>query len=116
LRRQFRQGFENRSPVDDSIVSVVEEASAADVDRAVRAAKAALAGPWGAMTIKDRCDLLNAVANRIEKRFDEFLSSLLKNLEIGALAVFLPRVLGRSGCCEQTLTYAVSNLGMRIRL
>ena len=32
------------------------------------------------------------------------ISSLLKNLEIGALAVFLPRVLGRSGCCEQTLT------------
>jgi aminomuconate-semialdehyde/2-hydroxymuconate-6-semialdehyde dehydrogenase len=73
LRRQFRQGFENRSPVDDSIVSVVEEASAADVDRAVRAAKAALAGPWGAMTIKDRCNLLNAVANGIAKRLDEFL-------------------------------------------
>ena len=31
-------------------------------------------------------------------------SSLRKNLGIGALAVFLPRVLGRSGCCEQTLT------------
>ena len=44
------------------------------------------------------------------------LGRLLKNLEIGALAVFLPRVLGRSGCCEQTLTYAVSSLGMRIRL
>ena len=43
-------------------------------------------------------------------------SSLRKNLEIGALAVFLPRVLGRSGCCEQTLTYAVSSLGMRVRL
>jgi hypothetical protein len=31
-------------------------------------------------------------------------NSLRKNLGIGALAVFLPRVLGRSGCCEQTLT------------
>src|SRR5712671_5906752 len=39
----------------------------------------------------------------------------LKNLEIGALAVFLPWGLGQSGCCEQTLTYAVSSLGMRIR-
>ena len=47
---------------------------------------------------------------------DRSANSLLKNLEIGALAVFLPRVLGRSGCCEQTLTYAVSSLGMRIRL
>jgi hypothetical protein len=38
-----------------------------------------------------------------------------KNLGIGALAVFLPRVLGRPGCCEQALTYAVSSLGMRVR-
>jgi acyl-CoA reductase-like NAD-dependent aldehyde dehydrogenase len=44
--RAVNKWFENRSPVDNSIVSVVEEASAADVDRAVRAAKAALAGPW----------------------------------------------------------------------
>ena len=44
------------------------------------------------------------------------LSSLLKNLEIGASPVFLPWGLGRSGCCEQTLTYAASSLGMRIRL
>ena len=43
-------------------------------------------------------------------------SSLLKNLEIGASPVFLPWGLGRSGCCEQTLTYAASSLGMRIRL
>jgi aminomuconate-semialdehyde/2-hydroxymuconate-6-semialdehyde dehydrogenase len=37
--------FENRSPVDGHVVSIVEEASAADVDRAVRAAEAALSGP-----------------------------------------------------------------------
>ena len=50
--------------------------------------------------------------SNIRKRF----SSLLKNLEIGALPVFLPWALGRSGCCERTVTYAVSSLGMRIRL
>ena len=43
-------------------------------------------------------------------------SSLLKNLEIGSLLVFMPWDLGRSGCCERTLTYAASSLGMRIRL
>ena len=43
-------------------------------------------------------------------------SSLLKNLEIGSVLVFLPWDLGRSGCCERTLTYAASSLGMRIRL
>ena len=52
----------------------------------------------------------------IDLRTPYLPSSLRKNLEIGALAVFLPRVLGRSGCCEQTLTYAVSSLGMRVRL
>jgi aminomuconate-semialdehyde/2-hydroxymuconate-6-semialdehyde dehydrogenase len=67
--------FENRSPVDGHIVSIVEEASAADVDRAVRVAKAALSGPWGTMTVKERCDLLNAVAAGIEKRFDDFLAA-----------------------------------------
>ena len=39
-----------------------------------------------------------------KRRRNGGISSLRKNLEIGALAVFLPRVLGRSGCCEQTLT------------
>ena len=67
--------FENRSPVDGRIVSIVEEASAADVDRAVRAAKAALAGPWATITVKERCDLLNAVAAGIEKRFNDFLEA-----------------------------------------
>ena len=43
-------------------------------------------------------------------------SSVLKNVEIGASAIFLPWGLGQSGRCEQTLTYAVSSLGMRIRL
>jgi hypothetical protein len=52
----------------------------------------------------------------IDDAFWSTSSSLLKNLEIGALAVFLPLGLGQSGCCEQTLTYAASSLGMRIRL
>ena len=53
---------------------------------------------------------------RRSKAGGELINSLLKNLEIGASPVFLPWGLGRSGCCEQTLTYAASSLGMRIRL
>src|ERR1700733_1957023 len=67
--------FENRSPVDGRIVAIVEEASAADVDRAVRAAKAVLAGPWATITVKEHCDLLNAIAAGIEKRFNDFLEA-----------------------------------------
>jgi hypothetical protein len=52
----------------------------------------------------------------IDDAFWSTSNSLLKNLEIGSLLVFLPWDLGRSGCCERTLTYAASSLGMRIRL
>jgi hypothetical protein len=48
----------------------------------------------------------------IDDAFWSTSNSLLKNLEIGSLLVFLPWDL----CCERTLTYAASSLGMRIRL
>ncbi len=67
--------FENRSPVDNSLIGSVHEATAADVDSAVRAAKAALTGPWGRMTQAQRTSLLNRVAARINERFEEFLAA-----------------------------------------
>jgi hypothetical protein len=50
INGEYRTGssgktFENISPVDGSLVSVVHEADASDVDAAVRAARAALDGP-----------------------------------------------------------------------
>ena len=41
--------FENRSPVDARLLGLVSEAGAAEVDAAVKAARAALAGPWGVL-------------------------------------------------------------------
>jgi aminomuconate-semialdehyde/2-hydroxymuconate-6-semialdehyde dehydrogenase len=39
------------------------------------------------MTVKDRCDLLNAVADGIERRFDEFLNAEMADTgKPGALA------------------------------
>lgn len=67
--------FENRSPVDNSLIGSVHEATADDVDSAVRAAKAALTGPWGRMTQAQRTSLLNRVAARINERFEEFLAA-----------------------------------------
>ena len=67
--------FENRSPVDNRVLGVAHEASRDDVDRAVRAAKAALSGPWGTMNVTERVDLLYGVADGITKRFDEFLEA-----------------------------------------
>jgi aminomuconate-semialdehyde/2-hydroxymuconate-6-semialdehyde dehydrogenase len=84
--------FENRSPVDGRLIGLVAEAGAPEVDAAVRAARAALAGPWGAMDTAKRTELLYAVADEINRRFDDFLAaevadtgkpvSLAKHLDI----------------------------------
>lgn len=77
---EFRPGstgrtFENRSPVDGSLIGTIHEASIADVDAAVTAARAALDGPWGAMPIAERSAMLHAVADEIDRRFDDFLAA-----------------------------------------
>jgi aminomuconate-semialdehyde/2-hydroxymuconate-6-semialdehyde dehydrogenase len=67
--------FENISPVNGAVLATVTEADAALVDRAVRSARAALRGPWGRLSTAERCNLLRKVAERIEQRFDEFVSA-----------------------------------------
>ncbi|WP_233873154.1 2-hydroxymuconic semialdehyde dehydrogenase [Paraburkholderia adhaesiva] len=67
--------FDKRSPLNDAVIARVAEASRDDVDAAVRAARAALAGPWGSLSIAQRVDLLYAVADGIERRFDDFLEA-----------------------------------------
>lgn len=67
--------FSNVSPVDGSVVAEVAEAGAAEVDRAVEAARRALTGPWGRMGLNERLDLIARVSDRIMERFDEFLDA-----------------------------------------
>src|SRR5690554_1873046 len=67
--------FENRNPVDNSLIGMVQEAGEVEVDTAVRAAKKALKGPWGKLKQAERIKLLNKVADRINERFDEFLEA-----------------------------------------
>ena len=52
--------FENRRPHDGSLIGMVAEAGEAEVDAAVRAARAAMAGPWGNMGTEARADLMRA--------------------------------------------------------
>jgi aminomuconate-semialdehyde/2-hydroxymuconate-6-semialdehyde dehydrogenase len=67
--------FDKRSPLTGALIARVAEASEADVDAAVKAARAALDGPWGKITPDERGDLLYALANEINKRFDQFLAA-----------------------------------------
>lgn len=65
--------FDDVNPATGAVCSVVHEARADDVDRAVQAARKALRGPWGRMSPQQRADLLDAVARRIDERKDDFL-------------------------------------------
>jgi aminomuconate-semialdehyde/2-hydroxymuconate-6-semialdehyde dehydrogenase len=67
--------FDKHSPVDGSLLGTVAEGGAAEVDAAVRAARAALQGPWGRMTLAQRTEMLYAVAGQIDRRFDDFLDA-----------------------------------------
>ena len=67
--------FENRNPADNSLIGMVSEASRTEVDAAVRAARAALNGPWGRMSVAKRAELMHAVADRIMARFEEFVAA-----------------------------------------
>lgn len=67
--------WQNRCPVDNSVIGTVPEGGEAEVDAAVQAAHAALRGPWGRLTIEQRTDLLGAVADEIDRRADEFVET-----------------------------------------
>ncbi len=75
LRSASGRTFENRNPVDNSLIARVHEAGRPEVDAAVRAARAALDGPWGRMSVDERAGLLHAVAAEINRRFDDFLQA-----------------------------------------
>ncbi|WP_321393609.1 2-hydroxymuconic semialdehyde dehydrogenase [Emcibacter sp.] len=67
--------FDNICPVDGSLIGRVYEGKRDEVDAAVKAARAALKGPWGRMTVDERVRLLYRVADGINARFDEFLEA-----------------------------------------
>jgi aminomuconate-semialdehyde/2-hydroxymuconate-6-semialdehyde dehydrogenase len=67
--------FPNYNPATGEQVGIINDGDEYEVDRAVQAARAALQGEWGEMTLNDRVELLCKAADRINERFDEFLAA-----------------------------------------
>lgn len=67
--------FKIYNPVTGDVHAEAHEAGQAEVDRAVKAARAALKGPWGKMSLAERRAILGKLADRIDERFDEFLAA-----------------------------------------
>lgn len=69
------------SPATEQVIAVVAEGSAADVDRAVAAARAALPG-WSATSAKERAAYLQRVGELLAERLDDFAE--LASRDVGA--------------------------------
>lgn len=63
--------FDNVNPSNEEVLCTVASANDAEVDRAVRAARAAFDGPWGAMSGADRGKYLYRIARRLQERARE---------------------------------------------
>jgi aminomuconate-semialdehyde/2-hydroxymuconate-6-semialdehyde dehydrogenase len=67
--------FDNVNPANGKVIAKVHEGGREEVDAAVKAARAALKGPWGRMTLDERTRILHRVADGINERFEEFLEA-----------------------------------------
>lgn len=75
---QFVHGnreFTDINPADGSVIAKVSEADQVLVDSAVGAARKALKGTWGRLSVRDRAALLHRIADGIDARFDCFLAA-----------------------------------------
>lgn len=79
----FRPGqgaaYANPDPTTGAAIGEVRGASRTDVDAAVDAAREALKGPWGQMSVAERSEMLREVARGIEARFDAFLEAEIRD-------------------------------------
>jgi aminomuconate-semialdehyde/2-hydroxymuconate-6-semialdehyde dehydrogenase len=74
--------FDSRNPATGEVIAKVAEANAADVDRAVRAARKAFdEGPWPRMSVADRSAILMKVAQGIRNRLQDLAE--LESLDTG---------------------------------
>lgn len=60
------------NPATEETLGSVAAAGTADIDDAVAAARAALSGPWGSLSARDRGRFLTRIGQRIVERIDEF--------------------------------------------
>jgi aldehyde dehydrogenase (NAD+) len=63
--------FETLNPATEEVLAKVPEGGKEDVDKAVKAARRALDGPWGKMPTNQRARLIYKLADLVEKHADE---------------------------------------------
>jgi betaine-aldehyde dehydrogenase len=93
------------NPANERVIHQCAAGGAEDIDKAVAAAKAAMAGPWARTTGKDRVKFLRAIASAIEER-----KQALAEIEVKDNGKPLPEALWDVGdaayCFNLYATYA----------
>lgn len=74
--------FETRNPATGELLANVTQGDAADVDRAVKAARAAFEGLWRRMKPVERQRIMLRLADLVEQHFEEL--AMLDTLDLGA--------------------------------
>ena len=60
-----------RNPATDAVIATIPNSTPADVDRAMKAARAAFEGrEWGGMSVRERARLVNRIADAFEANLD----------------------------------------------
>ena len=81
--------FDSLTPTDGSVLGKVRAGTEADIDAAAQAAHAAFKGEYGALTNRQRRDLMYAVADGIEARADEIAT--IESLDTGQPIRFMQK-------------------------
>ena len=76
------RSFETKDPSTGAVLGRLAEGNAQDVDRAVRAARAAFQGPWSGWTPYERQVLLYRAYDVIDKKFEELAQ--IETMDMGA--------------------------------
>jgi aldehyde dehydrogenase (NAD+) len=76
------QRFETHNPATGELLATVAQANQEDVDRAVKAARAALNGPWGRMKPAERQRIMLRLADLVDTHYEEL--AMLDTLDLGA--------------------------------
>lgn len=77
-----RKRFETRNPATGEVLAHVAHGGAEDVDRAVKAARAAFEGPWRRMKPAERQRIMLRLADLVEQHYEEL--AMLDTLDLGA--------------------------------
>jgi acyl-CoA reductase-like NAD-dependent aldehyde dehydrogenase len=59
------------NPATEEVIATVASGGKDDVDAAVAAARAALSGPWGKISARDRGRLVSKLADKLMEKADE---------------------------------------------